>query len=113
MAETRSAAASYRVEVSGWDSQGAFFVETTTLEWSEEAGKRVVLRSPVASGEVVFVRLLDSAGRQEVPVACQVVGVCGADGRGAYLLTLAPVQPAGEQRTPPALPNSRHPEENS
>jgi hypothetical protein len=111
MTGTRSPVASYRVEVSGWDSQGAFFVETTTLEWSEEAGKRVFLRSTVASGEIVFVRLLDSAGRQQIPVACQVVGVCGADGRGCYELALAPVQPASKQRTRPALPDSRETEE--
>ncbi len=97
MSETRSAAARYPVEVSGWDSQGAFFVEKTTLEWNEETGKRLFLRSQIPNGAVVFVRLLDPAGRQVIPVAYQIAGVCRADGRGSYELAVEQVRPDGER----------------
>lgn len=50
----------YRVEVSGWDKNQVFFVEKSDLEWSEHAGKCVVLCNAVADGAVVFLRLLQS-----------------------------------------------------
>jgi hypothetical protein len=28
----------FRVEISGWDNNKAFFVENSELEWSEESG---------------------------------------------------------------------------
>jgi len=49
---------SYRVEVSGWDENKAFFVENSHLEWSEESGKRVTLTRSLHNGALVFVRLL-------------------------------------------------------
>jgi hypothetical protein len=48
----------YRVEVSGWDKNHAFFVEKSDLEWTEDSGKRVVLSYAVQDRSVVFVRLL-------------------------------------------------------
>src|SRR5258708_13301473 len=48
----------YRVEVSGWDNNKAFFVENSGLEWSEESGKQVTLRRTLTDGAVVFLRLL-------------------------------------------------------
>lgn len=47
----------YPVEVSGWDAQQNFFVENTTLEWSETNGRAVLVRSPLLHGALVFVRL--------------------------------------------------------
>jgi len=29
----------YRVEVSGWDDNKAFFVENSELEWTDDSGK--------------------------------------------------------------------------
>jgi len=55
----------YRVEVSGWDTNDAFFVEKSDLEWSEETGKRVGLCNAVLDGEVVFLRLLPSLGAEQ------------------------------------------------
>jgi hypothetical protein len=55
----------YRVEVSGWDTNDAFFVEKSDLEWSEETGNRVVLCNAVLDGEVVFLRLLPSLGAEQ------------------------------------------------
>ncbi|MGA8405551.1 MAG: hypothetical protein WB680_00080 [Candidatus Acidiferrales bacterium] len=53
---------SYRVEVSGWDDKESFFVEKTTLEWSEAAGKTIGLRSSVRQESVLFVRLIQPLG---------------------------------------------------
>ncbi len=48
----------YRVEVSGWDDNKAFFVENAELEWTDESGKRVTLSRGLAEGAVIFLRLL-------------------------------------------------------
>ncbi|MFZ1972495.1 MAG: hypothetical protein WAU89_06595 [Candidatus Acidiferrales bacterium] len=53
---------SYRVEVSGWDDAESFFVEKTTLDWSETGGKTIGLRSPVRLESVLFVRLIQPLG---------------------------------------------------
>ena len=53
---------SYRVEVSGWDEKENFFVEKTTLDWSEGDGKKIELRARVAVQAVVFVRLSQQLG---------------------------------------------------
>ena len=62
-------ASTYRVEVSGWDHDKAFFVENSELEWSED-GKQVTLTRTLNEGAVVFLRLLQpmSADRSN-PVA--------------------------------------------
>ena len=48
----------YRVEVSGWDKNQAFFVEKSELEWNEESGKQIALNHTVPDGAVIFLRLL-------------------------------------------------------
>jgi hypothetical protein len=53
---------SYRVEVSGWDEKENFFVEKTTLDWSEGDGKKIELRAKVAVQAVIFVRLSQQLG---------------------------------------------------
>ncbi len=100
MSERSPATASYRVEVSGWDTQDVFFVEKTTLEWDESGGKRVLLRSPVATGAVVFVRLMDPSGRQAIPVAYHVLGVGRSDGHGAYEIQISPVRQNRDDQPP-------------
>ncbi|MCL6482215.1 MAG: hypothetical protein K6U02_10860 [Firmicutes bacterium] len=92
MSEPTSATAHYRVEVSGWDAQGAFFAEKTTLEWDASGGKRILLRSRVGTDAVVFVRLLDPTGRQAIPVVYHVLGVGRADSCGACEILIAPVR---------------------
>ncbi len=37
----------YEAEVSGWDSAESFFVEKCDLEWNEDSGKQVALKSNV------------------------------------------------------------------
>ena len=58
----------YRVEVSGWDQNQAFFVEKSDLEWNEDSGKLVVLRNAVPDRALVFLRLLQSLSDRSHPV---------------------------------------------
>jgi hypothetical protein len=48
----------YRVEVSGWDDNKAFFVENSELEWAEDPGKHVTISRGLSEGAVIFLRLL-------------------------------------------------------
>jgi hypothetical protein len=60
----------YRIEVSGWDSSEAFFVEKTDLIWTEEAGKRI--------RTTLFVRLLQPISPNRsmpVPYEAEIVGM--------------------------------------
>ncbi len=59
----------YRVEVSGWDSTHAFFVEKADLEWSEESGKHLIMGRPLRESAIIFVRLLQpTASERSYPV---------------------------------------------
>lgn len=67
---------SYRVEVSGWDLGENFFVEKTLLSWQEDGSKRVLLRTPLNEGTLVFVRLVDdSPTGRSIPVTYQVENI--------------------------------------
>ena len=48
----------YRVEVSGWDDNKAFFVENSELEWTDQDGKQVTLHRGLSDRAVIFLRLL-------------------------------------------------------
>jgi hypothetical protein len=48
----------YRVEVSGWDDNKAFFVENSELVWTEDHGKQVKLSCSLSEGAIIFLRLL-------------------------------------------------------
>jgi hypothetical protein len=48
----------FDVEVSGWDCGENFFVEKCELEWGEESGKRVLLKSALGDNAVLLVKLL-------------------------------------------------------
>ena len=80
----------YRVEVSGWDHDKAFFVENSELEWSEE-GKQVTLTRTLNDRAVVFLRLLQpmSADRSS-PVAYETELVSSTE-RGPQQFRLRPV----------------------
>jgi hypothetical protein len=63
----------YRVEVSGWDANRAFFVENSELEWTEESGKQVSLSRALTEGAVVFLRLIQPISNDRShPVAYEV-----------------------------------------
>jgi len=57
---TRTVTDTYRVEVSGWDSSQAFFIEKSELEWNEESGKHVRLSHALRKKAIIFVRLLQT-----------------------------------------------------
>ena len=87
---------SYRVEVSGWDTSDAFFVEKTTLDWSGGDQKEINLASALHEDAVVFVRLLQQVGKVDsIPIAYRASGVkTGENGR--TIVQLARLEP----RTP-------------
>ena len=91
---------SYRVEVSGWDASGKFFVEKTALTWGSDEKKEITLRSPLREGAVVFVRLLQSfAKSSHFPVPYQAANVT-KDAAGRTLVQLARLRaraPFGEK----------------
>jgi hypothetical protein len=85
--------ATYRVEVSGWDSSQSFFVEKTELEWSEESGKQITLRRQLRLGTMIFVRLVQPTPRERSsPVAYQAEYVASVNG-GQHQFRLTPVVP--------------------
>jgi len=69
----RAAANLYRVEVSGWDENKAFFVENSELEWTEDSGKQISLNRGLSNGAVIFLRLLQPLSNDRShPVAYEV-----------------------------------------
>lgn len=78
----------YRVEVSGWDDNKAFFVENSELEWTEDSGKQVTLNHGLSNGAVIFLRLIQPISNdQSHPVAYEAELVCKTDdGLGQFRL---------------------------
>jgi len=92
----------YRVEVSGWDDNKAFFVETSHLMWGEESGKQVTLNRGLTNGSVVFLRLLQPIGNDRsrpVPYEAEMV----TRNEGGWQFQLHPVssRPLRRVRTVP------------
>jgi hypothetical protein len=84
----------YRVEVSGWDAEERFFVEKSTLVWSEKTGKRVALKAVVRAGSVLFVRLTQPlGGGSGFPVPYRAVECEFSRGASGGVLTLEQLQP--------------------
>jgi hypothetical protein len=89
----------YRVEVSGWDDNKAFFVENSELEWTEESGKQVTLSRELANGAVVFLRLLQPISNDRShPVAYEAVLVARTD-EGQRQFQLRPLSSRAGSRT--------------
>jgi hypothetical protein len=89
----------YRVEVSGWDDNKAFFVENSELEWTAESGKRVTLNRGLTSGAVIFLRLLQHISNDRShPVAYEAELVTRTD-EGLREFRLRPVSSAGGRGT--------------
>lgn len=71
----------YRVEVSGWDNNLAFFVEETELEWSEESGKQITLSRALNTATMIFVRLLQpTAPDRSSPMAYKAEHIASTEG---------------------------------
>jgi hypothetical protein len=83
----------YRVEVSGWDKNQAFFVEKSDLEWNADSGKLVVLCNAVPDRALVFLRLLQSISPDRshpVPYEAEFVAITP---QGRRQFRLHPVSP--------------------
>jgi hypothetical protein len=85
---------SYAVEVSGWDLNGAFFVEKTDLKWTAGGIKEISLRQPVREGALIFVRLMQPfSDTDNYPIACQVAKVTESSPSGRAGIQLTQRQP--------------------
>jgi hypothetical protein len=94
MVNTAILSGNYRIEVSGWGLNDAFFVEKTELQWTEGADKKLLLRHAVPEGAVIFVRLMapeNSFG--SVPVAYQVESVQPMNSFGLCEMNLLRLHP--------------------
>jgi hypothetical protein len=81
----------YRVEVSGWDADRAFFVQNSELEWSDASGKQVTLQRELNDGAVVFLRLLKPISTERPhPVAYEAELVARTD-EGLWQFRLRPI----------------------
>jgi hypothetical protein len=89
----------YGVEVSGWDSSLAFFVEKSELQWSEDNGKQLTLSHTLNAGAMIFVRLLQPmAVERSWPVPYQTEKI-GTTLEGNHQFRLTQVQPRTEMPT--------------
>ena len=89
----------YRVEVSGWDDNKAFFVENSELEWTDDSGKQVTLNRGLMDGTVVFLRLLQHISNDRShPVPYEAELVTRTD-EGLREFQLRPVSSTAERRT--------------
>ena len=80
--EHPSLVASYIVEVSGWDHSHVFFVESSELTWSEEAGKLLTISRRLPPGAMIFVRLLQPIdGERAFPLAYETEALSEASER--------------------------------
>ena len=94
MIDTGSSSGNYRMEVSGWGLNDAFFVEKTELYWAEGGEKTLLLHHAVPQGAVIFVRLMgpeDSFG--SVPVTYQVESVQPMNSLGLCEMRLLRLHP--------------------
>lgn len=84
----------YRVEISGWDVKESFFVEKSTLAWTESAGKTVALKAVVRTGSVLFVRLIQPlGGGSSFPVPYRAVELAAGEGDSRAVITVEQLQP--------------------
>jgi len=87
---------SYAVEVSGWDSNETFFVEKTELQWSAEKAKLIHMKHAVASGALLFLRLIDARSTDRVHPVTYVAERVAAGDAGQFDVQLAPARGRNE-----------------
>ncbi|MBZ5695690.1 MAG: hypothetical protein LAN36_10060 [Acidobacteriia bacterium] len=84
----------YRVEVSGWDASGSFFVEQAMLDWSGDETKEISLRRTLREGCIVFLRPPHTVGGgSKFPIACRAVKVASKDAGGGTVVRLVQLHP--------------------
>ena len=85
--------ASSPVEVSGWDEDKLFFVETSQLAWNDLAGKHITLQHDLPDGSLIFLRLLHcSDSHSSLPAAYEAYFI-GYDFHGSNQFALLPALP--------------------
>lgn len=85
--------ASYRVEVSGWDTEHNFFVTKADLQWYDDNGKQLVLSLPISNRAILFVRLLHSTDSDRaLPVPYQAE-ILESTANGRHKFRLHPIRP--------------------
>jgi len=88
------------VEVSGWDENEIFFVETCDLDWDDFAGKHISLQHMLPEGAMVFLRILQPGGTGRTQPNVFVVEFVGCDGDGCHEFRLNPVHPRHGHQKP-------------
>jgi hypothetical protein len=85
---------SYNVEVSGWDTKENFFVEKTVLDWKSDDKKAILLRTPIRTGSIIFVRLLQPIQTgANFPVAYEALTTPENQKNGASRVSLERLHP--------------------
>jgi hypothetical protein len=83
----------YRVEISGWDKNQAFFVEKSELAWSEQSGKQVALHSAIPDGAIIFLKLLQPLRMDRAHPVAYEAELVGVTQHGLHQFRLHSVSP--------------------
>jgi hypothetical protein len=90
----------YRVEVSGWDENQAFFVEKSDLGWDDPDSKHISLQRMLPDGAMVFIRALQPQSPGQSPPNVYKVEFIGCDPEGLHQFRLNAVHPRHSDVTP-------------
>jgi len=94
MSDTATLSGNYRIEVSGWGLNDAFFVEKTDLHWTEGGERKLMLHHALPEGAIIFARLIaPETSHGSVPVAYQVESVQPMNSSGLCEMRLLRLQP--------------------
>jgi hypothetical protein len=102
MCSSKLESISLTVEVSGWDTQGSFFVEHSTLDCTQSGCKVLALRCSVGSRSLLFLRTLYSGSvGKSCPEAYQVESIESTEGSGFKYLRLTNFLPRRSRECEP------------
>jgi len=98
MGDSNNSRGDYRIELSGWGLDNAFFTERTELMWTGDGDKQVQLHRALAEGSIAFIRLLSAEPSSgSVPVAYHVDEIVLMDRNGRYQIKLGQPHPRSKQ----------------
>lgn len=98
MGDSNNSRGDYRIELSGWGLDNAFFTERTELMWTGDGEKQVQLHRALAEGSIVFIRLLSAEPSSgSVPVAYLIEDVVPMDRNGRCQMKLGQLHPRSKQ----------------
>lgn len=90
----------HKVEISGWDTNENFFVESASLGWEEGDENTIRLHNPVRPGSMIFLRVLEPCEQPvPFPVAFRVRRVSAKMEGHAYEALLRRLWPRPQERT--------------